>query len=357
MTVRILALAALLVTPLVARPQETTSRPSRPAENLMPVTYAVADLVVPIDYLDVPADGDQKGKTKEEWLIRMITRSVAPTTWENAGGPGTVQYHPLGMSLVVRQSPEVHARIRNLLETMRRVQNVEVAVEMRVVEVDNDFFLKKIRPHLSERTKDGDTLLNDLEVYALLEKAALQASVNVLQAPKVTVFPGQRVKVTFDDFDARLGTMVAGNLRHVDVDVKVNFGKARFETATRLLDGTTLALTTRKDKDATLMLLVTPRIILNVEENVLAGEAPKAAQPKPRVIQAGATDVVPAPIRVQPTYTAPQAAEAASVNTRLANVLRKYEKACQDGDRAQARRWALRALEIDPACFWKGYGY
>jgi hypothetical protein len=244
-----------------------------------------------------------------------------------------------------------------MLETMRRMQNVEVVVEMRVVEVRDDLFLKKIQPHLPTRTNDGETLLNDLEVYALLAMTQGDKGTNVLQAPKIAVFPGQRAKLTADDFDASFRTMVATNLRHVDVDVKVTLGKAQFEKATRLLDGTTLALTTRKGNDARLLLLVTPRIILKVEENVLAGEAPKAAQPKPRVIQAGATDVVPAPIRVQPTYTAPQAAEAASVNTRLANVLRKYEKACQDGDRAQARRWALRALEIDPACFWKGYGY
>ena len=42
-----------------------------------------------------------------------------------------------------------------------------------------------------------------------------------------------------------------------------------------------------------------------------------------------------------------------SENPRLAKMLQKYEDACAAGDQAKARKLAVRALDIDPACFQK----
>jgi hypothetical protein len=45
---------------------------------------------------------------------------------------------------------------------------------------------------------------------------------------------------------------------------------------------------------------------------------------------------------------APPAADA-----KLAKLLAKYQKACESGDTAKARKLAAKCLEIDPTCFGK----
>src|SRR5262249_33242353 len=115
--------------------------PAAPAAKLVQRTYQVADLVVPIaNYTgtDCPAAKGPDGKaapaqTTEDTLIRLITSTVAPATWSEAGGPGTLQYFPRGMALVVCQTADVQEEVADLLSALRRLQDVEVQVEARVV--------------------------------------------------------------------------------------------------------------------------------------------------------------------------------------------------------------------------------
>ncbi len=78
--------------------------------------------------------------TIEESLIRLITSSVAPETWEAMGGPGRIEYYPLGMALVVNQSPEVIEEVTRLLESLRRLQDLEVAIEVRYIDLSEAFY-------------------------------------------------------------------------------------------------------------------------------------------------------------------------------------------------------------------------
>src|SRR5207245_5480127 len=98
-------------------------------EKVHRVTYPVADLVVPIEGLDVALGSNQKKpiKTKEDWLIKKIMRTVSPASWACSGGAGTIDYYPLGMTLVVNNTLRVQAQVKYLLETMQRVQEVQVA--------------------------------------------------------------------------------------------------------------------------------------------------------------------------------------------------------------------------------------
>jgi general secretion pathway protein D len=98
--------------------------------QLTQVVYPVADLIVPIDMGNGP-----KQDTQEDRLMQLISSAVAPASWKHQGGPGTLQYHPHGMALVVVQTPQVHQQVVHLLKALRRLQEVEVAVELRVVTV------------------------------------------------------------------------------------------------------------------------------------------------------------------------------------------------------------------------------
>lgn len=56
-----------------------------------------------------------------ERLIELITETVAPDTWQQVGGRGTIQAFPRGNSLVVRQTEDVHVQIKTLLQSLSRL--------------------------------------------------------------------------------------------------------------------------------------------------------------------------------------------------------------------------------------------
>jgi hypothetical protein len=78
-------------------------------DNLRTVTYCVADLL---------------SEAGPELLIRKVT-AVAPRSWSAMGGPGTVDYFPLTMALVVNQTVEIQEQIEDLLRALRRQQDKE----------------------------------------------------------------------------------------------------------------------------------------------------------------------------------------------------------------------------------------
>src|SRR5207247_1972437 len=107
--------------------------------KLKQVVYPVADLVVPIPSLKnlniepLPGRASQENtalvpwqaasktkpvngaKTHEDLLIELVTNSVAPETWDGKGGKATIQYFPLGMSLVVNQTADIQEEVAALL--------------------------------------------------------------------------------------------------------------------------------------------------------------------------------------------------------------------------------------------------
>jgi len=104
-------------------------------------------------------------------LIQMITTSIAPGTWDinnekgesvtggfglGAGGGGggfgggfagdeeppigTITPFLLNISLIIRHTAEVHDEIVDLLRQLRRLQDLQVSVEVRFITVNDDFF-------------------------------------------------------------------------------------------------------------------------------------------------------------------------------------------------------------------------
>jgi type II secretory pathway component GspD/PulD (secretin) len=152
-------------------------------------------------------------KTEEDKLIRLIQRTIAPGSWSDEGGPATLEYYPLGGSLVVKQTAEVHGKIAKMLAELRREQQTEVAVEVRFITV-SDSSVERMGPSFS---KDGGALgaslgldgapgegtrvafLNDRQLRQFMEVAQGDQRSNVLQAPKMTLFNGQAA--TFQALD------------------------------------------------------------------------------------------------------------------------------------------------------------
>lgn len=162
--------------------------PGKQAAALVEKAYAVADLVVPIR-MDLEADKTDQ-QTLEGQLMETLRASVAPDSWRGQGGAGTMHYFSQGMSLVIRQTPQVHDRIGALLADLRRPQDVEVAIEVR--------FLYLADGAAMEQPPAGDKetrFLTDLQVYQLLEAAQADRKTSIVQVPKLTVANGQRARM------------------------------------------------------------------------------------------------------------------------------------------------------------------
>jgi type II secretory pathway component GspD/PulD (secretin) len=76
----------------------------------------------------------------EGLLMELIQGTIAPNSWKDMGGAGTIQYYPLGMALVINQAQEVQEEVEALLRALRRLQDMEVAIEMRLVLVAESFY-------------------------------------------------------------------------------------------------------------------------------------------------------------------------------------------------------------------------
>jgi len=73
-------------------------------------------------------------------LKQMITKMVNAGSWEDAGGPGRIEYFDAGAALVVNQTADVIKEVSDLLEALRRLQDLSVSVEIRLVSISESFF-------------------------------------------------------------------------------------------------------------------------------------------------------------------------------------------------------------------------
>ena len=76
----------------------------------------------------------------EDLLIKMITSTIKPETWSDMGGPGTIEYYPLGLALVITQTPDIQEQVAELLASLRRLQDLQVTVEVRFITIDEAFY-------------------------------------------------------------------------------------------------------------------------------------------------------------------------------------------------------------------------
>ena len=73
-------------------------------------------------------------------LKQMITKMVNSRSWEDEGGPGRIEYFDAGAALVVNQTADVIKEVADLLEALRRLQDLSVSVEIRIVSLSESFF-------------------------------------------------------------------------------------------------------------------------------------------------------------------------------------------------------------------------
>jgi general secretion pathway protein D len=74
-------------------------------------------------------------------LIDLITGTVATDTWAEGGaGSAEIRPFPTNLSLVISQTQEVHEQIADLLQQLRRLQDLQVTIEVRFIQLNDSFF-------------------------------------------------------------------------------------------------------------------------------------------------------------------------------------------------------------------------
>ena len=184
-------------------------------------------------------------------LMNLIQQTIDPDSWLAAGGTSTILPYPSNMSIVVSAPQTTHERITELLESLRRLQDLQVTIEVKFVTLNDNFF-ERIGVDFDLRVDDnvrqlplddegpsttvglgaafdpnnpipftadfdvavsqdsfssavpgfggfdaasgasiGFAILSDLEMFFFMNAAQGDQRTNILQAPRVTMFDGQ----------------------------------------------------------------------------------------------------------------------------------------------------------------------
>ena len=133
-------------------------------------------------------------RTTEDKLMKLIA-DVAPPTWSERGGKGRMDFFPLGQALVVNQTEEVQRQISDLLVQLRRMQESEVSLDVRVVRLPEENMPILHRKGLGTSVGSAVLLFDESETPRLLKNVESNPKAQVLQSPRITVFDGQAAKI------------------------------------------------------------------------------------------------------------------------------------------------------------------
>lgn len=183
-------------------------------------------------------------------LIQLIQTTIDPQGWDIVGGPSTMFPYPQNLSLVISTTTDVHEQIADLLESLRRLQNLQVTIEVRFITLSDSFYERigidfdvALDDNVTALPQDdrgptvkvglagenrlltsdldiqfnqgsfgpaiptfggytagqgaqvGFAILSDIEAFFFLEAAQGDSRSNILQAPKVTLFDGQLANI------------------------------------------------------------------------------------------------------------------------------------------------------------------
>ncbi len=184
-------------------------------------------------------------------LINLINQTIDPDSWLAAGGTNSILPYPANLSLVVSAPQTTHEKITELLESLRRLQDLQVTIEVKFITLNDNFFERigvdfdlQIDDNVRQLPEDdsgpstvvglnsqfnagspidftadfdigvaqdsfttavpafggfvqeagasvGFAILSDLEMFFFMNAAQGDQRTNVLQAPRVTMFDGQ----------------------------------------------------------------------------------------------------------------------------------------------------------------------
>ena len=189
---------------IAARTAEKSASVAKPAEQLIILTYNIADLVTPLGTTDAEMDFSP--------LVELIKTSIEPESWEN--GSGVIFADKKTISLVIRQTQTGHDGIAKILSQLRKSYD-SVKVTCRLIKLTADSQLKGLEDKCSLHS------LSDDQRWALLTKSRGEAiqkfladeKVETLSCPTIMTISGQPalVQVATTDGAALTGFQLSAN--------------------------------------------------------------------------------------------------------------------------------------------------
>jgi hypothetical protein len=107
-----------------------------------------------------PTDGRRVGQTMHQQLRDLIVQTIQPSTWDQQGGSGKIEYYPVAGSLVVTQTGDIQEQIEALLGRLRELQELQVTVEVRIIQLTDDFF-ERVGIDFDMQIKTASTKFNN----------------------------------------------------------------------------------------------------------------------------------------------------------------------------------------------------
>lgn len=216
------------IRPMRREPQREASR-TQPADlderrqsSHVAKVYAVADLVVPIGPMR-PNDATQRAAQLSDAataLRQLITYSVEPDTWSEAGGSSSIVFNDATLSFVIRATNNVHAEIADLLGQLRRLQDLQVSLEMSIVTLH----ASQVPREINGSNKSGTHTLKSPALQALVKSWQTDRRSNIVMSPKITLMNGQTATVNSDELNTNLivNGVVSGDRKSVRLALGIN---------------------------------------------------------------------------------------------------------------------------------------
>lgn len=144
------------------------------AENkLSSKVYPVRDLVTLDSEFRPPLKGGKKAGADFESLIGLIRNTIATTTWDEVGGPGSINEFDHAQALAISQTDEVHEEIVELLAALRRTRDKQLAAATPV----DPFAQQQQQQH----AKDEGPF--EIKVYRLIRQKGVESQATAGVAP------------------------------------------------------------------------------------------------------------------------------------------------------------------------------
>jgi len=93
--------------------------PDKASNTLITRVYPVLDLVA-------VHNPEHPGQLNFQPLLQLFTDTIAPTTWDEVGGPGSISPSNTSGSIVASQTREVHEQMALFLVALRQARNFQV---------------------------------------------------------------------------------------------------------------------------------------------------------------------------------------------------------------------------------------
>jgi hypothetical protein len=148
--VRLATLLDQILTPLhldfaVANDLVRITGRKRAKGEIISVSYPIRDLAMRLENGRNVPDAEDAAN-----LIDTITSTIAPGSWEERGGPGSVTFSEKSISLVVRQTHDVQRDVLGMLNKIRRERQSPTAGRTspprRVIKTDGDAHAEDVEP-------------------------------------------------------------------------------------------------------------------------------------------------------------------------------------------------------------------